>query len=186
MYYIAAIYDQLVQETSLTNCAMEFLGEKDWQLPKYSTWGNPSNTYKHKEKDDPQIYDHIFHKVNPLKNVKVKTIGVDVQIFKIHCPTMTVEPTNKCPNISTTLFNLNLTITTCPNNPFLPTSKRSVNTQLDLIDQTLRSECIKNEMISLSDHEAITATLRIEKHKPGNFKNVVSAFFPVIKCLSTK
>ena len=68
---------------------------------------------------------------------------------------------------SATFSNLNLT--TCPDNPLLPTSKWSVNRQLDLIDQTLRSECIGHEMISLSDHEAIAATIRIEKHKPGNF-----------------
>ena len=161
------MYYQLVKKTSLTNSALEFLGQKNWELPSYTTWANPNNTYEHKEKYEPQIYDHIFRKVNAPHNVKVRTVGFDVQLLKTRCPTAMVEPTNECPNVTTTLINLS--VTECSNNPFSRSSKESDNTQLDFIDQTLRSECSGQEMISLSDHEAITATLRIKKNKTGNF-----------------
>ena len=165
MYLIADIYDQLVRDTSLINCALKFLGPKDWQLSRYTTWANPENTYKHMDEDEPQINDHIFLKVNAPENVKVKTTAFDVQILKTPCPIMTVEPTNTCPNMLTSATNLNLT--TCPNFP-PKTTKESVYTPPNWIDQTLRFECGDQDMISLSDHEAITASIRIEKHKPGN------------------
>ena len=163
---IAEIYDQLVEETSLINCASEFLGPKEWQLPCYTTWANPNNTYKHKDEHEPQINDHIFRKVYAPQTVKVKTIEFDVQILKTLCPTMMIEPDNECPNIATSAINLNLT--TCPNFP-PKTTKESVFTLSNWIDQTLRFECGDQDLISLSDHEAIAATIRIEKHKPGNF-----------------
>ena len=165
MYLIAEIYDLLVQKTSLINCAMEFLGPKEWQLPCYTTWANPNNTYKHKDDHEPQINDHIFRKLNAPQTVKVETIGFDVQILKTLCPTMMIEPENECPDWVTSAINLNLT--TCPNLPI--TSKEFVYTSPNWIDQTLRFECGDQDMISLSDHEAIAATIRIEKHKPGNF-----------------
>ena len=165
MYPIADIYEKLVQKTSLQNCALEFLGEKDWKLPKYTTWENPSNTYKHEGEVEPLISDHIFRKANALQTLKVKTVGFKVPILKTSCPTKTIktEPSTECPTMVETAISLNLTA--CPPQ----SSKRSVNAQLDLIDQTLRSECSGQEMISLSDHEAITATIRIEKVKPGKF-----------------
>ena len=168
MYPIAEIYDLLVQKTSLINCASEFLGPKEWQLPCYTTWANPNNTYKHKDEHEPQINDHIFRKVNAPQTVKVKTIGFDVQILKTLCPTMMIEPANECPDVPTAAVNLNLTTCACfPNCP--GATKESVYTLQNWIDQTLRFECGDQDMISLSDHEAITATIRIEKHKPGNF-----------------
>ena len=175
MYPIADIYEKLVQETSLQNCALEFLGEKDWKLPKHTTWENPSNTYKHEGEVEPLISDHIFRKANALQTIKVKTVGFKVPILKTSCPTKTIktEPSTECPTMNATAISLNLTACPCfphpGTDPCPQSSKRSVNAQLDLIDQTLRSECSGQEMISLSDHEAITATIRIEKVKPGKF-----------------
>ena len=57
----------------------------------------------------------------------------------------------------------------CPNFPPKPT-KESVYMPSNWIDQTLRLECGDQDMISLSDHEAITASIKIEKHKDLNRK----------------
>ena len=169
LYLIADIYEQLIRDTSLINCAPEFLGRDDWQLPRYTTWANPENTYQHTDEYEPQINDHIFLKVNAPENLKVKTIGFDVQILKTPCPTMTVEPTKECPDFMTSANNLNLTTCLCFPKPCPRTNKGSIDTPSYWIEQTLRNDCGTKDMISLSDHEAIAATIRIEKHKPGNF-----------------
>ena len=163
------------------NCALEFLGPKDWQMTRYTTWANPENTYKHMDEDKPQINDHIFLKANEPNNVKMNTIGFDVHILKTPCPTMMVEPTNECPNMLTTANNLNLTTCPCFPSPCPKTSEGSSDTASYWIDQTMRNDCSSQDMISLSDHEAISATIRIKKHKPGNFDK---KYLAIILCLT--
>lgn len=157
-----------MKKTKLVNCASEFLGQNAW-YPRYKTWSNRNNSFADSESHQPLVLDYIFRQTNS-KNLNVLTTGYDVLALKTPCNVMkgkrknvkTMVSKHQCPSIEETLVNLNMT--NCPNLG----SNGERSHQMNWIEQTLERNCYSKNRISLSDHEAITATLRIEKR--GNYK----------------
>ena len=164
-------YRYLMNETNLTNCALDFLGENTWPSQNYATWAHSDNTFANSTPNstqsavechfEPLIIDHIFWRTKNPKNVNVRTTGFKVLQWKTSCNSMRVEEKElrnfdanaTCPTKEMTVFYLNYT--ECLN-------KTSFST-LNWILQTLDTNCDSHNMISLSDHDAITATISIEK-----------------------
>ena len=157
-----------MKETNLTNCALDFLGKSTWPSPNYTTWAHPDNTFADSKTHKPLILDHIFRRTNNPKNVKVRTTGFEVLKLKASCNSMRseerkvkeLEANSTCPSVNTTFDLLNYTQCLIPK----PQNRtQSFSITLNWIQQTFDTNCDSHNMISLSDHDAVTATISIEK-----------------------
>ena len=145
------------------------MGPNAWLSPSYKTWANPYNSFADSKLHQPLVLDYIFRRTNS-ENVQVRTSGFDVLTLKSPSNVVKGKKRNvknimakhQCPSIQETIVSLNMT--NCPN--LDSNGKRSH--QMNSIEQTLERNYDSKDMMSLSDHEAITATLRIEKL--GNYE----------------
>ena len=156
-----------MNETNLTNCALDFLGKNTWPSPNYTTWAHPDNTFADSKIHTPLILDHIFRRTNNPKNVKVRTTGFKVLPWKTSCNSMRedekeariFDSEEQCPGVNETMFRLNYTQCLIPK----PQNRIQSFSTLNWIQQTFDTNCDSHNMISLSDHDAVTATISIEK-----------------------
>ena len=162
-------------DTKLINVAKNVLGEKRWSKPKYSTWENPENSYW---KDgilnftDPSdkkgvMIDHIFFKDNKLHEIEYSTPRFDVHLKKIPRPgndSMATEFEN-CPTLEEIITDLvssmdpdQISEVSCAVQSMLRSLKGNHR-------EISKENLMKNNasLISISDHEIVTATIRIEK-----------------------
>ena len=94
-------YRYLMNETNLTNCALDFLGENTWPSQNYATWAHSDNTFANSTPNstqsavechfEPLIIDHIFWRTKNPKNVNVRTTGFKVLQWKTSCNSMRGE-----------------------------------------------------------------------------------------------
>ena len=161
-------------DTKLINVAKNVLGEKRWSKPKYSTWENPENSYW---KDgilnftDPSdkkgvMIDHIFFKDNKPHEIEYSTPRFDVHLKKIPRPSndTTVAEFENCPPLEKIIKdlmeggNLEESDVSCAVKSLLISLR-------DNHKEISKENLVKNNasMISISDHEIVTATIRIER-----------------------
>ena len=146
---IVSLYNKLVREAQVQNCAEELLGKQEWLTPKYTTWENPENTFG----QSGLILDHIFRRVNIPGKITVRTSRFDVPLLQTSIPRglhiqekrERKETRSTCPGIMELVVALGLHL--CPKNLITDNSLG------------IRS----SERISMSDHEAVTATIIITK-----------------------
>lgn len=160
-----------MNETRLIYCGQEILGQDAWLSPRYKTYENPENSYKHLGHQTGMVLDYIFQRTNSPKKVQVRATAFDVPILKTSCKPMKNQLSkseknirrkamDQCPSVPDVVVALNYT--ECLSSmPTLFPHKYSI--VFNWIDQTYRTKCESQEEISLSDHEAVTATIRIRK-----------------------
>ena len=151
----------------MINVADEFLGPDKWPSIDYKTYNHPENSFPDLQNPEPLTTDHIFVKTNSLDIVQSRIIAFDVDTLKTACkPTSGTEKvkakdlsTDQCPTYEQTLVALNLT--QCGS--YKKTEKSSFSIHWNGAQRRLRKDCDFQNRISLSDHEPVTATIRIKK-----------------------
>ena len=151
----------------MINCAVEFLGPDKWPSRDYTSWNDPENSFADLISMPPLIIDHIFLRTNSPEKIHARTSAFEVIKLKTACKPTSGEEKVKtnyqlndtCPSFEETLVELNLT--QCL--PNMPTEKSSFAMHLKVAQGRSRTKCDPENRISLSDHEAITATIRIQK-----------------------
>ena len=143
----------------MINCAIEFLGPNKWPSIDYTNWNNPENSFADFQSYPPLILDHIFLRTNSPGNVQARTSAFAVSKLKRACNVTNDQSTDQCPSFLETLVALNQTSCFSSMQP-----QRSLfSTDLNGAQQSSRTNCDSQNRISLSDHEAIIATIRIRK-----------------------
>ena len=163
----ASVYQYLVNEGKIKNCAVDFLGPGKWPFKNYSTWNDPDNSFYDLKTRTSYITDHMFLRTKSPEKIQAQTSAFEVMKLKTACkPTGGEEKvkTNyqlakECPSYTDTLKELNLT--QCDSN--MPTEKSLFAMHLKMAQRRSRANCDPENRISLSDHEAVTATIRIRK-----------------------
>ena len=164
-----------MRDTNLINVAENVLGEKKWSKPRYSTWENPENSYWKDEIlnfTDPsnkkgKMIDHIFFKVNKPHKIEHSTPSFDVHLKKIPRPKNDSKGAEfeNCPSLEKIIENLissmgggNIFDVRCAVQSMLRSLKGNHK-------EISKENLMKNNasMISISDHEIVTATIRIER-----------------------
>ena len=161
------MYQNLVKKSKIKNCAVDFLGPNMWPEKPYATWNDPDNSFPAPKGRQPLITDHIFFQNKSSEKIRARTIAFEVEKLKTACkPTSGEEKvktnyqlTEQCPSFTDTLKELNLT--QC--RPNIPTEKLLFPRHLKVAQRRSRANCDPENRISLSDHEAVTATIRIRK-----------------------
>ena len=160
-------YKHLLNEANLINSAAEFWGPNAWPSTDQTTYANPSNSYADSSIQTPITVDHIFRRTYSPKKVQARTIASEARILKTSCmprsgkekEKISYQYTDKCPTVEETIFSLNLT--QCMSRT--PNRKTSFSKPLNWFGKRLTTDCGSQDMISISDHEAITATITIRK-----------------------
>ena len=144
----------------MTNCAFEVLGPNKWPSEDYTTWNDPENSFADLNYPlPPLIIDHIFLQTKSPETIRARTSGFEVSKLKTACKPTSIEVTDQCPTFEKTLEELNLT--QCI--PDMPTEESFFTMHLKGAQRRSRANCDPENRISLSDHEAITATITIRK-----------------------
>ena len=163
---LASAYQQLVEESNIVSCALEFLGSNSWPASNYTSWNNPENSFADKSYPS-SIFDHIFLRTKSPEKVQARTYEFEVSKLKTACkPTSGEEKiktksqsNDQCPSFEVTLEKLNLT--QCY--PSSETGRSLLAMHSNAARRRQRTICESQNRISLSDHEAVTATIRIRK-----------------------
>ena len=180
---LASAYQQLVEESNIINCALEFLGPNSWPASNYTSWNNPENSFADKNYSS-SIFDHIFLRTKSPEKVQAQTYEFEVSKLKTACkPTSrekkvktNFQSNDQCPSFEVTLEKLNLT--QCY--PSMETGRSLLAMFSNAGRRRQRAICESQNRISLSDHEAVTATIRIRKLGSNADKsetNAVSIYF---------
>ena len=162
-----------MDETNIINCAIEFLGPNKWPSVDYTSWNNPENSFANFQSYPPLILDHIFLRTNSPRNVQARTSAFAVTKLKTACNITNNQSTDQCPTFFETLLALNLT--QCLSNA---KPERSLfSTDLNAVRRRSRTNCDSQSRISLSDHEAIIATIRIRKSGRNAYESEINSTF---------
>ena len=151
----------------MINCAVEFLGPDKWPSRGYASWNDPENSNADLKSMPPLIIDHIFHRNKSPAKIRARTSVFEISKLKTACKPTSGEEKVKtnyqlidpCPSFEATLVELNLT--QCI--PNMPTEKSLFAMHLKGAQRRSRTNCDPENRISLSDHEAVTAIIRIQK-----------------------
>jgi len=127
--------------TALKSAMLDFFGYLEEVLnPKRATYGNPDNTYSNTSETGPQLYDYIFHRS---KGWNLFTTNLfNVPILK----TLLIRDVDSA----------------APSNSTVDATKNENN---DANGHSVEKRSIKEDMISLSDHEAITSNVLLFKYR---------------------
>ena len=144
----------------MTNCVEElFYNLKGWLNPKYTTYGNPENTFSGR-KYAPIMYDYIFRRTNSPKKVTSWTSWFELPLFKAkiakpHLYSSLLQNIDRDPmpfKAYESVYNLQhgrTNVTTERKTENIARSKRSMGQDEEAT------------LISFSDHEAVASTIYI-------------------------
>ena len=144
-----------------------------WPSVDYTSWNNPENSFADFQSYPPLILDHIFLRTNSPGNVQARTSAFAVSKLKTACNITSNPSTDQCPSFFETVVALNLT--QCFSN--MQPQRSLFSSDLNGAQRRSRNNCDAQNRISLSDHEAITATIRIEKLGRNANESETSSFF---------
>ena len=69
----ASVYQYLVNEGKIKNCAVDFLGPGKWPFKNYSTWNDPDNSFYDLKTRTSYITDHMFLRTKSPEKIQAQT-----------------------------------------------------------------------------------------------------------------